>query len=83
MLTLQEVAELLRCNSEEAEGEIESGRLAGFKVAGQLRVLESEVHRFASYKPTAPMDGALKEAFVSGTGKARSMIQDLSQSPSR
>lgn len=51
MLTLQEVAEVLRCNSEDVEGEIESGRLAGFKVAGQWRVLESEVHHLLHTHP--------------------------------
>jgi hypothetical protein len=60
VLTLDEAARILRCTPAELQSEIDSGRLASFTVAGQPRVLESELHRFADYTPaTAPTSEAV------------------------
>jgi hypothetical protein len=60
VLTLDEAAGILRCTAADLQSEVDSGRLASFTVAGQPRVLESELHRFANYTPpTAPTNEAV------------------------
>jgi hypothetical protein len=51
VLLIDEVADILRCSTQDVEAEIESGKLKAFQVSGQLRVLESELHRFVSGSP--------------------------------
>jgi|GEM_PF-1171457 len=48
VLLIEEVAAILRCSVENVLAEIATGNLAAFSVGGQLRVIESELHRFAS-----------------------------------
>ena len=48
MLLIEEVANILRCSTQDVQAEIESGKLKAFQVSGQLRVLESELQRFVS-----------------------------------
>lgn len=48
VLLIDEVANILRCSTQDVQAEIESGKLKAFQVLGQLRVLESELQRFVS-----------------------------------
>jgi len=52
VLLIEEVANILRCSTQDVQAEIESGKLKAFQVSGQLRVLESELQRFVSGSPS-------------------------------
>ena len=52
MLLIEEVANILRCSTQDVQAEIESGKLKAFQVSGQLRVLESELQRLVSGTPS-------------------------------
>jgi hypothetical protein len=74
VLTLDEAAGILRCTQSELLSEIDSGRLASFTVAGQRRVLESELHRFANYMP--PTASACDAVAIAG-GPLRLEISEM------
>ena len=52
VLLIEEVANILRCSTQDVQAEIELGKLRAFQVSGQLRVLESELQRFVSGTPS-------------------------------